>query len=71
MKTVLGYLIRLLGILLAISFIGGVFNIIKSFPMKFNIGLFEDFGGVVLAFFLAKYCFKRSKKMLSKKENVD
>jgi len=70
MKTVLGYLIRLLGILFAISFIGGIFSMITSFPMKFNIALFEKLAGVILAFFLARYCFKCSKKMLSKKENV-
>lgn len=64
MKTVFGYLLRLLGIIFSLSFIGNILNLIKGNFPESTIGKVETFTALILAVILAYLCFKYGNKKL-------
>lgn len=64
MKTVVGYLLRLLGIFFSFSVLGNIINIFQEATPENTTSKLETFGAIVVAFVLAILCFKYGNKKL-------
>lgn len=64
MKTFSGYLLRLLGLLFAISCIGNILNIVRGDLPESTIGKVEIIAALIIAAIVSYICFKYGNRKL-------